>query len=174
MNFAEARQAAEAAGMIQGGGGDFYKFKEGDNRFRLVSECIPHSSEFKGKRTFKWLCYVIDRRDNKFKPFFMGHTIYKQIEALQTNPEYAFEDVPMPYDLTVKAKGAGTIDVEYTLIPARKELALTVDEHDEIARLKPLKELQAAILDKQAKKGEEAAAEHQPVAEDLDVSSVPF
>ena len=31
----------------------------------------------------------------------MPHTIYKQIEGLQTNPDYAFDAVPMPYDITV-------------------------------------------------------------------------
>lgn len=150
MNFAEARKAAEAAGMIAGGG-DFYKLKEGDNRFRLVSECLPHRGTYKGEPNFKWLCYVLDRRYGKVKAFFMAHTIYKQLEALQQNPDYAFEDVPMPYDVTVQAKGAGTKEVEYTLIPARKETQLTVEEHDAIAEAKPIRDVQKALQDKQQK-----------------------
>jgi hypothetical protein len=55
---------------------------------------------------------VIDRTDGKFKLFFMPNTIYKQIEALQENPDYEFTDVPMPYDITINAKGAGSKDVE--------------------------------------------------------------
>lgn len=153
MNFAETRKAAEAAGMISGGG-DYYKLKEGDNRFRLVSECLPHNGTYNGQRNFKWLCYVIDRRDGKLKLFFMAHTIYKHLEALQQNPDYAFSDVPMPYDVTVQAKGAGTKEVEYTLIPARKESSLTVGEHDAIAEAKPLKDVQAAIYEKQQKQPE--------------------
>src|SRR6187401_2541760 len=100
MNFAEARRQAEAAGQI--GGGDIYKYKEGDNRFRLMSDCIPHSGEYQGKPNFKWLCYVLDRRDNKVKVHFMPHSIYKSIEALQENPDYTFEALPMPYDVTVR------------------------------------------------------------------------
>jgi hypothetical protein len=151
MNFAEARKAAEAAGLISGGG-DFYKLKEGDNRVRLVSECLPHRGTYKGEKTFKWLCYVLDRRDNTVKAFFMPHTIYKAIEALQSNPDYAFESIPMPYDVTLTAKGAGTKDVEYGVIPARKETELTADEHDAIAEAKPIAELQAALVEKQNSK----------------------
>jgi hypothetical protein len=72
-----------------------------------VSECIEHPGEYNGKPRFKWLCYVLDRRDAKVKPFFMPHTIYKIIEGFQQNPEYAFDEVPMPYDITIVAKGAG-------------------------------------------------------------------
>jgi hypothetical protein len=150
MNFAEARKAAEAAGLISDKS-EYYKFKEGDNRFRLVSECLPHRGTFKGESNFKWLCYVLDRRDGKVKAHFMPHTIYKQLEALQSNPDYAFESVPMPYDVTVTAKGAGTKEVEYSLIPARKETPLTVAEYDAIAEQKPLKDLQTALLEKQQK-----------------------
>jgi hypothetical protein len=106
VDFGAALKKAEEAGLT--GGGDYLKFKEGDNRFRLMSECLPHAGQFKGESNFKWLCYVLDRRDGKVKPLFMPHTIYKQIVALQTNEDYAFQDVPMPYDLTVNAIGAGT------------------------------------------------------------------
>lgn len=146
MNFAERRKQAEAAGML--GSGDYFKLKEGDNRFRLMSECLPHPGEYQGKPNFKWLCYVIDRRDGQIKPFFMPNVIYKGIEALQLNDDYAFADVPMPYDLTINAKRAGTIEVEYTLLPARKESPITATEHQEFAKIKPIDELQKALREK--------------------------
>lgn len=149
-DFAAARKQAEDAGLL--GGGDFYKYKEGDNRMRLMSECLPHTSEFQGQKNFKWLCYVLDRRDGKVKVHFMPHKIYKAIEALQVNPDYAFEDVPMPYDLTVHAKGAGTKEVEYSLIPARRETPLTNEEEMDLDRQKSLAEVQAALHDKQQQK----------------------
>jgi hypothetical protein len=58
----------------------------------------------------------------------------------------------MPYDVTLTAKGAGTKDVEYGVIPARKETELTADEHDAIAEAKPIAELQAALVEKQNSK----------------------
>lgn len=151
MNFAERRKQAEEAGLL--GSGDYLKFKEGANRFRLVSECLPHPGEYQGKRNFKWLCYVIDRADGKCKPLFMPHVIYKQIEALQMNPDYSFDTVPMPYDLTVNAENAGTKEVKYALIPARKETPITAMESQDIAKLKPLADLQKALLEKKATNG---------------------
>ena len=165
VNFAERRKQAEDAGLISDGGG-FYKYKNGDNRIRLMSECEPHTSTFSdGKKSFKWLCYVLDRRDGKVKAHFMPHTIYKQIEALQANPDYGFEDVPMPYDVTVNAKNAGTIDVEYTVIPARKETPLTDDEQADLLKQKSLADLKAAI---DAKKKGGAPADEPPHPADDD------
>lgn len=157
-DFAAARKQAEDAGLI--GGGDTYKYKEGENRMRLLTMCLPHDSVFQGRRNFKWLCYVLDRRDGKVKVHFMPHTIYKAIEALQQNPDYTFDMVPMPYDVTVYAKGAGTKEVEYTVLPARKEVPLTSDEQAALAATKPLADVQKAIVDKAATKDAGSAPTH--------------
>lgn len=143
VDFSAGLKTAEREGLI--GGGDTFKFKEGANRFRVLSECLPHQGSYQGKPNFKWLCYVLDRADGQLKKFFMPHTIYKQIVELQKSDDYGFEEVPMPYDLTVTAKGAGTKEVEYTLTPARKNSDLTSDELAKLAQAKPLKELQEAI-----------------------------
>lgn len=145
VNFAEARKRAESEGLL--GAGSYLKLSEGDNRIRLMSECIEHPGEYLGKPTFKWLCYVLDRKDGKIKPFFMANTIYKLIEALQLNPDYAFDEVPMPYDLTINAKGAGTKDVVYSVIPARNNSPLTENEMASFRDIQPLRDLQKAIYD---------------------------
>lgn len=155
VNFAERRKEAEKAGLL--GSGDYLKLKEGANRFRLMTECLPHESTYQGKKTFKWLCYVVDRADGKVKPFFMPHTIYKQIESLQFSEDYPFNDVPMPYDLTVNALKAGTMDVEYSLMPARKETIVTPLEHQALADVQPLAELQKALKAKAATQPEHQA-----------------
>lgn len=85
----------------------------------LVSECIENPSVFEGEKRFQWLCFVLDRKGGQVKPYFMPVTVYRQIEALQENPDYRFDEVPMPDDLTLNAKGAGTKEVVYTILPAR-------------------------------------------------------
>ena len=149
VNFADKITEAEKAGLL--GSGDYLKLKEGANRFRLMTECLPHEGNYKGNRSFKWLCLVLDRADGKVKPFFMPHTIYKQIAALQTSDEYSFDDVPMPYDLTINADGAGTKEVKYTLMPARKETPLTIGERSLLLEAKPLHEVKRALDEKAAK-----------------------
>jgi hypothetical protein len=173
VDFAKAREDAEKAGLL--GSGDYLKLREGSNRLRLMSACLPHAGEYQGRKTFKWLCYVIDRMDGKVKPFFMPNVIYKQIEALQMNPDYEFTDVPMPFDLTVNAKNAGTKEVEYTVVPARKNTDVTGREMDEFTALKPLADLQRALREKNQKNGPQAP----PHSDDdhsgpVDESDVPF
>lgn len=163
VDFGAARKAAEAAGLLSSG--DYLKLKEGDNRLRLMSACLPHAGEYQKRKTFKWLCYVLDRVDGKVKPFFMPHTIYKKIEALQVNEEYAFTSVPMPYDLNIHAKGAGTKEVEYSLIPARKNTELKPDELSALRAMKNLGELQAALKEKDGKQQPAASGDEPPITE---------
>jgi hypothetical protein len=180
-DFAATRAQAEADGLLSSGG--FFKFKEGDNRLRLMSICLPHTSVFDGRKNFKWLCYILDRRDGEVKAFFMPHKVYKAIEALQLDPEYAFEEVPMPYDINIKAKWAGTKEVEYTLLPARRATDVTPEEMEKLEAAKPLQELKDAINEKQnkghnsassAKPESETPPQHQPVGQALVDDDIPF
>lgn len=167
MNFTENRKKAEADGMLSSG--DYLKLKEGQNRMRLMSECLPHPGEYNGKRNFKWLCYMLDRADNKIKPFFMPHTIYKTLEAYQISEDFAFEDVPMPYDITINADGAGTKEVKYTVMPGRVK-SLTGPEHALWAATKPIKELQAALKEK---RDEDKAGKKEAARDDDDPNEPP-
>lgn len=142
VNFSATRAKAEEAGLL-GGGTYFNKtLKNGDNRFRLVSECLEHPGNYNGKPTFKWLCLVLDKADGQVKPYFMPNTVYEEIEALQLNPDYAFDEVPMPYDLTLNIKGVKTKDVVYKVIPARASTPLTAEELAAIKEAKPVREVQ--------------------------------
>lgn len=147
-NLADARKQAERDGLI--GGSDYLKIKEGANRIRVVSDGLPHPGEFKGKRTFKWLFYVIDRADGNVKPYFMPNKVFDMIGDLQGDDEFSFDGMPMPYDVVVNAKNAGTIDVEYTVVP-RKATPLSAVELHAIDSAKPLTEIQQAIREKNDK-----------------------
>jgi hypothetical protein len=143
VDFAAARKQAESKGVL--GSGDYFKLQEGDDKIRLMSECLEHPGEYQGKPTFKWLCYVLDRRDGRIKPFFMAHTIYKQIEALQQDSDYAFDEVPMPYDITIKAKNAGKKEVEYAVIADRQNNPVTPAERALLVGKGSIADLQAAL-----------------------------
>ena len=160
VNFAARREKAEKEGLL--GKGDYLKLQEGANKVRLMSECLEHPGEFKGTPTFKWLCYVLDRKDGKIKPFFMAHTNYKQIEALQLDPEYAFEEVPMPYDITVNAQGAGTKEVTYTVVAARQNTPLTPAEKALWTGTQPIAELQAALNAEKGRSTEPVKVKDEP------------
>ena len=75
----------------------------------------------------------------------MPNTVYKDIEKLQKNPDYGFDEVPMPYDITIVAAGAGTLDVDYSVVPARNNTPLTPSEMALWRGTQPIRELQAAL-----------------------------
>lgn len=166
VNFTAAREKAEKEGVL--GKGEYLKLQEGANKVRLMSECLEHPGEYNGKPTFKWLCYVLDRKDGKIKPFFMAHTIYKLIEALQQDPDYTFAEVPMPYDITINAKGAGTKEVDYSVLPARLPVPLTPAERALLASMLPIQELQKALQEKQP-----ASEQQSDVGAGLDTATEP-
>jgi len=157
-----------------GEGTDRFKPEEGENKFRLVSVCLPHAGVYKDKPTFKWLCHILDRKDGKVKPYFMPVTVYKGIEALQLNDDYKFDNVPMPYDINLKADGAGTKEVKYTVMPS-KEKALTKEELKMIEDAPDIQEIQDKIKEKQGEaETPPTPAEPTGAVTDQDVSDIPL
>jgi hypothetical protein len=122
---ATIKQAEKDYGL---GKGEYFKVQEGDNKIRVLSACIPHQSEYKGTATFRFVAWIIDRRDGKVKLYFMPTTIMNAIGSLQLDSDYAFDEVPMPYDINIRAKNAGTKEVEYTVIPSPNRVPLTEAE----------------------------------------------
>jgi hypothetical protein len=124
----------------QGDTGSYLKLKEGNNIIRVVSEFLLYESTFTNqqtgetKKTKKFVGYVLDRADGTFKPAFLARTIVGKIGDLQLSPGCEFDGVPMPYDVNVRANGAGTIDVEYNVIPMPRS-DLTADELAEVSKL---------------------------------------
>lgn len=173
VNFQANYQEAEKKYNL--GKGEYFKVAEGQNKIRLISECLPHESFYKGQRTFKWLSQIIDRKDGKVKPYFMPTTIYKQIEALQLSEDYKFDEVPMPYDITIIAKGAGTKEVEYSVQPARNNSPLTDEDTKAIADAPSVQELQKKIKDNETEKAEHSNIPHStPEMTDEEISKIPF
>ena len=70
---------------------------------------MEHPGTYNGEPTFKWQCLALDRADGQVKPYLMPNVVYEQVEALQMNPDYRFDEVPMPYDLTLNVKGVKTL-----------------------------------------------------------------
>src|SRR3990167_10467411 len=168
-SFSENYKKAEKEYNL--GRGEYFKMKEGQNKVRLVSICLPHSSEYKGKPTFKWLCQVLDRADGKVKPFFMPVIIYKGIEALQLSDDFGFDGVPMPYDLVLTAKGAGTKEVNYAVLPS-KEKPLTSAEYQIIANTPTVQELQQKIKNNElVKEQTKGISDEPPMVEDQTIQT---
>ena len=114
-------------------GGEYFKVQNGNNIIRVLTEGVYHESEFKGKDgkvniTKKFVMFIIDRRDGKVKPYFAPYAIYKAIASLEADPFFAFQGMPMPYDVNVKVENAGTLNVQYNVQASPNKSEITPDE----------------------------------------------
>ena len=57
-----------------------------------------------GKVAARYVCFVLDRADGKVKTAFFPYSVIKQVSDLQKNPDYSFDEVPMPYDIRITFK----------------------------------------------------------------------
>lgn len=139
----------------------YLRLKPGENRLRIVSDaevlakhfdpvqkkttvCIGKEKGCKGceennKPRVQWVCWAIDRRDERIKLFEAGYSIIQQVTKLAQTEEYGFETIPS-YDITIMKEGEG-LETEYSVIPARKDTPLTDNEKDQISELQPIAEI---------------------------------
>jgi hypothetical protein len=188
---------------------DFFKFSEGDNKMRVMTDFIEVHSLNDGK-TFKGLSSISDVEEKKWisegamnkdgypvrkasvqgwawaiirnakdgdelKIVKFGSKILSQLVAYRHNPEYAFENAPLPYDITIKAVNAGQMTVEYTVIPARQNTEVTADEMAKLNKKKTIETIVQAIKDKQ--EGKVAVKTPSGVEypkEEIDAQDIPF
>ena len=123
---AERDQEANKEHINKSGG--WFKFLEGDNTFRILVEPEVMYEDYKNGICYtdcgytgspKYLTQILDRADGKIKLMKIPYSIYTTIAEYQTDEDYAFEDFPIPYDIKVKAVGAGTKEVSYTALPKK-------------------------------------------------------
>jgi hypothetical protein len=129
----------------KGVGGGIFKFEEGSNKIRIISRPIIHVGQYKGDQTVKYVAYVLDYKDGQVKPAFLPKKIINDIGNYQINTDYAFDDFPMPYDITVMATGAGTKEVKYSVLPAKHETQLSEEALEQLKKKKPIEEFVSGL-----------------------------
>lgn len=160
------------------GGAGWFKIQEGSNRIRIMSKGEMLKEKFnkgvvyawdKGypwkdeedtengipRTNIKWLTWIIDRVDGKLKLYKIPYEIMKQIGALQKDPDYQFEELPMPYDITINAIKAGTKEVSYSVVPARSNTPITLEEMEALNAESSTKEIVEKMQEKQIAKHKE-------------------
>lgn len=107
-------------------GTEWFKFVEGDNVIRILTEPVIFFEKYKVgicytdcgyQGTAKYLAWVLDRADGKVKLMKIPYGIAETIGAYEADADYTFSGFPMPYDIKISAKGAGTKEVAYTVLP---------------------------------------------------------
>lgn len=161
MSLAEKIKQQEAEAQQQGiasqRGGDWFKLGEGDNRFRILTEPEMLFEKFKVgicytdcgyEGTPKFMTFVLDRADNKIKLAKLPYTVGTTIAGYEQDEEYVFDGYPMPYDIKVNAKNAGTKEVVYTVVPGRATTPVSQEILDELAKKTPVADIIAKMKEK--------------------------
>lgn len=120
---------------------EYFKFSEGANKLRILSEPVPYFEKFKVGICYtncgysgspKTLCYIYDYKDNKIKLMRLPYTLAEQLGELQSDEDWHYDGFPMPFDITINATNAGTKEVKYQIVP-RPHSQFDVAKLDELA-----------------------------------------
>lgn len=154
----------------------YFSIVEGDNRIQLLTHCAPLAQKWNGQKyeiategdknvSIKGVCWVL--HDGKIKQAKLPYTVVKAVRDLQHDPDYAFEAFPMPRLINIKAKNAGSKEVEYSIIPSPREAEVSEEILAELAKKPAPEEIVEKI------KGHSVAVDY-PEAEEIDPSQIAF
>lgn len=141
-------------------GNDWFKFKEGDNTIRILTEPVIFFEKFKTgicytncgyQGTAKYLTWIYDRQDGKVKLAKIPYSIAEVLATYEKDEDYAFDGFPMPYDIKINAKGAGTKEVVYTVLP-KKAVAMADEVMHEVSKENTCEEIINKMKEKQIEK----------------------
>lgn len=159
-------------------GGDFFKFPEGDTKMRILTTPIMVRQVFEGGKfrivddpsvPYKAWAWAVIRETGEIKIVQIVPSIVKQLQHFLTDPDYAFEEYPMPYDITVNKQGE-MLDTRYKLSVSRKNTPVTEEEKAELAKKTPISDIINKMRGKDGSKTESKKPAYPEPAED----EIPF
>lgn len=161
----------------------YFKIAEGDNRIQLLTHCAPYALKWNGSKyepaqegdtgtSIKGVCWVL--QDETIKSATLPYTVVKMIRELQNDEDYAFEEFPMPRLINIKAKGAGTKEVEYTVIPGSKEVTVSPSILTELAKKPTPEEMVEKLKGKAVSHVKEAPTKVAYPTEEINPDDIPF
>lgn len=127
-----------------------YGKEKGDPRTQFMTE--PGAAQPRFRKAISYLTYVIDRSDDKVKLAEFPFSVMKAISELQKNPDFAFDDLPMPYDIRITRKPDESPANKYSVSATLNKMPITVRESEAIDKLcteSPLEEIVKRKKEKQ-------------------------
>lgn len=159
MSFKDKIEQSKKSEFVKKGG--WFKFVEGTNKIRVLSEPEPFYEDFNLGICYtgcgfqgspKALAYIFDHADAQIKLMRMPYTIAEYIGTLESDEDYNFDAFPMPYGLTIEATGAGTKEVEYKVTPRPVRQAMPDAVIAELQKKTPVAQLIEKMKEDNAEK----------------------
>ena len=127
----------------------------------------------------KFVCHVLDTTDNQIKMAQFPLTIFLALRDLQNDPEWSFNELPMPYDITINAEGAGKTTVKYSVVASPKREPVAAETLETLSKISTPEDFKTAMIKKQKKllglvesSGDDKEIEYPE--EDISPSDIPF
>jgi hypothetical protein len=151
---------------------------------------VPDDKKNRNKGSYKKMFWIIDRNDQmscakegfenpteSIKLAEFGNKILEALGALDSNIDYQFSEFPMPYDVTINATKAGTMQVKYNVVPSPKRTPLTATEQALFSKKSSTEDIVKAMKRKQASSEGNNIDEHSDDVieypeEDIDIENI--
>lgn len=88
--------------------------------------------------SIKWMTWAYSYDAKEFVILEMTNDVATKIRVFMDSDDYGFKTFPMPYDININVKNAGTIEAEYTVLAARNNTEISPDLVAEIEKLTPI------------------------------------
>lgn len=149
---------------------DFYNLKVGENKVRILTlpvsvyklnKGVYPNNEFiryvddgyrakEGEKVdIKGWVWAIIRETGELKIVTLPYSVIKLIQQLKDQEDYAFDEYPMPYDITISNSGVGA--ARYTLTAARKNTPITEQELESLEFKTPIEDIVRRMKEKVSK-----------------------
>lgn len=152
-------------------GSDFHRLETGDTKIRVLTDFVevkqvwegvyPNSKPLgmlrKGQtlgsgqsvKTSGWAWTIVrGEKSDTMKIITFPMSIISKLANLKKSDDYAWEDMPMPYDVTIHNTGEG--GDRYSITPARQNTELTEEELADLEAKNSIEEIVEKIKDKQS------------------------
>lgn len=148
-NLAEVEKEIGVGDKVGGKKDDYFVFEKGGNTIRILTEWVPIYSHYVNGKNYtcygedegckyhgadaplnekgnpqrarvRFVTYVLSRKDNQVYLAFLPYSIVKDIVTLSEDPNWAFTQFPMPYDLNVTYNPDAAPADKYKVVPSPK------------------------------------------------------
>jgi hypothetical protein len=99
----------------------------------------------------KFVCHVLNTVNGKVELAQFAPTIFYSLRDLQNDPEWSFNELPMPYDITINAEGAGTTSVKYSVVASPTRSALAPEITAKLTKIHSPEQFKSAMIEKRKK-----------------------
>lgn len=143
-----AKQDAKSENAQPRGG--WFKFLEGKNKIRILVEPETIYEDYKlgicytdcrFKGSIKYLAYIWDYADSTIKLMKIPYSIFNWIAEQEEDEDWNFTGFPMPYDITISAKDAGTKEVKYSTTPSPNRKGMSEEILADLKSRKPIADI---------------------------------